>query len=133
MLTLNIPGFSALEALELMYAGLEVRHRSVREKINELRVQIAASGDGHASIRRPGRPLGSKKLKIEQEPAKQHHMSKESRQKIIEAQQLRWKRYRREKNAKVKAENAKKALKPLKSRERTRREPPAVPESASEA
>lgn len=130
MLTLNLSGFSALEALELMYAGLEVRHRFVTDKINELRAQIAAAGDGHASVRRPGRPPG---LKIEREPAKRHHMSKASRQRIADAQQLRWKRWRREKNAKAKAETTSKAPKSRKIKPRTRREPQTPMETGAEA
>jgi hypothetical protein len=127
MLTLHITGFSALEALELIYAGLEARHRTVTEKINELKGQIAAAGDGYRSVRRSSLSPDTKPLP---KPAKHHQLSKSARQRIADAQRLRWKRHHREQRAREKAKAAPAARK---SKPKPRQEPRVAVSEGSEA
>lgn len=127
MLTLHVSGFSPLEALELMYEGLEARRQLVIERIATLKVQIASAGDGQVRSRLKPAPQTTH---ISPEAPKKHRMTKAGRERVREAQQLRWKRFHREKRALEKAQEAARAPKPAKARPRTRSAPQEAMESA---
>lgn len=98
----------------MMTPSLENLKRAIEvaEQIEKLQAELAAIFGGEAAKavvsttgRRLGRPAKADKPAKEEKPKRQ--MSEEARAKIVAAQKKRWAKFKKEKKAEAKAEQAK--------------------------
>jgi len=111
-MNIDIAGFTNIEVLELIYAGLEASKRDITTKIAEIRTQLGSTDrkTPKIALETPETP----------KPAKKRYLSPAARLSIALAQKKRWKEHHRlqaqAKNAQKPAKRAKSAKPPARKR-----------------